>query len=195
MSGNPVYKPPSSNTSFVGAATNPSFNTSVQANLGAQTGLNGQNTQNGNTKLQPNSYPQPPVYQQPGSTSNQPSSYPQPPIMTSNQPNAYPPQQPYQQSQTKPTGKAEPPPKKVVLKQGVKQSSPSLAFSTNFKAECDRKKTAKPPTDKVVLPWDHANQNFVYGNKDYLDNQQMVSRRDVETVNYCLTIENVDARG
>lgn len=44
---------------------------------------------------------------------------------------------------------------------GVKQTGPSLAATTNFKASCS--KTAQPKQkERAILPWDHNKQNYVY---------------------------------
>lgn len=49
---------------------------------------------------------------------------------------------------------------------GVRQSGPGFAFGTNFKAACDNTSKA-PAKEKVIVPWDHTAQNYVYKEKDF----------------------------
>ena len=65
---------------------------------------------------------------------------------------------------------------------GVKQSGPSLALSTSFKEKCE--KTPKPTnSDKVIIPWDHSRQNYVYTDQAFDKLKPRVTKDQVKEVN------------
>lgn len=67
---------------------------------------------------------------------------------------------------------------------GVKQSGPSLAFTTNFKNACSTKH--KPNTqDKIILPWDHSKQNYCYVDLAFDKMKHKVNKDQVKSVAFC----------
>lgn len=67
---------------------------------------------------------------------------------------------------------------------GVKQSGPGLAITTNFKGSCDT--TPKPNNPgKVIIPWDHGKQNYVYTDQAFDMMKSRVTKDQVKTVRNC----------
>lgn len=83
-------------------------------------------------------------------------------------------------TQNKPPGSQVP----IQKNNGVKQSEPSLAFTTNFKNACGTKH--KPNTqDKVILPWDHSKQNYCYNDLAFDKIKHKISKDQVKSVAFC----------
>lgn len=67
-----------------------------------------------------------------------------------------------------------------VIGVGEKQSGPPLAITTNFQSSCE--KTPKQNTnDKKIIPWDHSNENFVYGSQE-LDTRGKLTKEELSRV-------------
>lgn len=64
---------------------------------------------------------------------------------------------------------------------GTKKSGPAMAIATNFKASCDVPHRA-PYKDKIIVPWDHSKQNYLYNDKDFDKVKPHVTMDHVKTV-------------
>ena len=64
---------------------------------------------------------------------------------------------------------------------GVKQSGPPLAFMTNFKDSCNKTPIQNSFT-KVIIPWDHDKQNYVYDDKSFDILKNKANREGVKSV-------------
>lgn len=85
-------------------------------------------------------------------------------------------------SQNNPGGSGSRPP--AEKNNGVKQSAPALAFSTNFKKACETKH--KPNTqDKIIVPWDHSKQNYVFTDQAFDKLRRLATKDQVKNVGLC----------
>lgn len=81
------------------------------------------------------------------------------------------------------------PPKPLVMKQGVKKTNPGMALFTQFRKNC----AASPQTidGRVVIPWDHSNQNFVYSQYSNQYGNDFPMQEVVSSVSNSTTDDNI----
>lgn len=63
------------------------------------------------------------------------------------------------------------------LKRGEKKSDPSMAFTTEFLKACQNAPKANT-RDRSIIYWDHAHENFVYGEQEY-DFKGKLTKKDI----------------
>lgn len=64
---------------------------------------------------------------------------------------------------------------------GKTASGPALAFTTNFKDSCNKTPKQNSLT-KVIIPWDHSRQNYVYDDKSFDILKNKANRETVKSV-------------